>query len=81
MPMIPFADIPSARVEMHTMLAEADRNGAPNAKLLRVLAHRPELMQGFYRLWTDAFNQGVLDHRIKELVRIKVDAVGFGCDY
>jgi hypothetical protein len=37
------------------MLAQADRNGAPNRNLLQVLAHRPTLMEGFFRLWTAVF--------------------------
>lgn len=66
--------------EQLAMLQSADANGAPNRNLLMVLAHRPELMEGFFRLWQDAFVRGGLDHRLKEILRVKI-ATLYSCGY
>jgi len=66
--------------EQRDMLQAADENGAPNRNLLMVLAHRPELMRGFFQLWQDTFLRGVLDHRLKEIVRVKIAAM-YSCGY
>jgi alkylhydroperoxidase family enzyme len=77
---IPYYDVATLPASFQEMLEEADRNGAPNRNLLQVLAHRPSLMEAFFRIWTATFQEGVLDHRLKEVVRVKIASM-YQCGY
>ena len=77
---VAFVDISSLDEESQHLVEIADRNGAPNSNLIRVLGHRPDILKGFFHIWRAAFEGGTIDHSLKELVRIKV-AVMFNCGY
>lgn len=77
---IAFVDLGTLDDECQRLVALADQNGAPNSNLIRVLGHRPEILKGFFHIWKAAFEGGTLDHRLKELVRVKV-ADMFACGY
>jgi alkylhydroperoxidase/carboxymuconolactone decarboxylase family protein YurZ len=47
-----------------------------NVRMLRV----PELTRKTYEVWHEAFNRGTLDHRLKELIRIKMSRY-VSCSY
>lgn len=80
MSQIRFVDLSTLDAECQEIIARADRNGAPNSNLCRILGHRPEILKGFFHVWRAAFEGGTLDHRLKELVRVKIAHL-YGCNY
>lgn len=58
----------------------AERRGAPNSTLLRILANNPHAMKMFYDSWQQIFYEGILDHGLKEIVRVRMARVR-GCGY
>jgi hypothetical protein len=33
---------------------------------------RPELAMKFFELWMESFNRGAIDHKLKEIIRVKM---------
>lgn len=58
----------------------AEKRGAPNSTLLRILAREPESMRIFYESWTRSFYNGRIDHTLKEIVRVRMAELR-GCHY
>ncbi len=52
--------------------ADAAVRGAPNPTLLRILARHPVALQAFYAGWQDTFYGGIVDHPLKELMRVRM---------
>lgn len=77
---IAFVDVTALDDECQRLIEAADRNGAPNSNLIRVMGHRPDTLKGFFHIWKATFEGGTIDHRLKELVRIKVADL-FACGY
>ncbi len=51
---------------------DAATRGAPNPTLLRILARHPVALNAFYSGWQDTFYRGAVDHRLKELMRVRM---------
>ncbi len=49
----------------------ADRAGA-NSTVLRVLAHRPEMIESYFKFYYPLHNGGVIDPALKEIVRLRI---------
>ncbi len=60
---------------VHRVVLTASAKGAPDANLYRVLGRRPDLAVTFAEHWETAFQGGSVEHRMKELVRLKVVAI------
>lgn len=58
----------------------AEERGAPNSMLLRILACNPHAMKMFYDSWGQIFYDGMLDHGLKEIVRVRMARMR-GCGY
>ena len=58
--------------EIQALIRNAQERGAPDPNFFRIMGHRPELCKKFYDFWIESFNRGVLDHRLKELIRVKM---------
>jgi alkylhydroperoxidase family enzyme len=58
----------------------AEQRGAPNSTLLRILANNPNAMKMFYDSWGQIFYEGIVDHGLKEIVRVRMARVR-GCGY
>jgi hypothetical protein len=50
----------------------AEKRGAPNSTLLRILARDPESLKTFYDCWIRSFYGGRIDHTLKEIVRVRM---------
>lgn len=72
---VEFVNLSGLDAECQEIIASADENGAPNSNLCRVLGHRPDILKGFFHIWKAAFEGGTLDHRLKELVRVKIPEI------
>jgi hypothetical protein len=51
---------------------DAERRGAPNSTLLRILARYPRGLRAFYDSWQDTFYTGQVPHTLKELMRVRM---------
>lgn len=58
----------------------AEERGAPNSLLLRILARNPDTLRMFYDSWEAIFYHGIVDHGLKEIVRVRMARVR-GCGY
>jgi AhpD family alkylhydroperoxidase len=66
--------------EEKMVVEAAELTGAPGPSFYNVLAHKPEIMKGYAKLWNSAFYDGEVDHKLKELVRISIVNT-FACGY
>jgi alkylhydroperoxidase/carboxymuconolactone decarboxylase family protein YurZ len=66
--------------KIREMIRQAEARGAPDPNFFRLMGHVPELCTRMYDLWTESFNRGSLDHRLKELVRVKMSRY-VACQY
>lgn len=67
-------------LEVRNYFRIAERRGAPNSTLLRILAWNPESLKIFYEAWNRSFYEGTLDHLLKEIVRVRMAGLR-GCGY
>lgn len=58
----------------------AEKRGAPNSTLLRILARDPDSLRIFYESWNSSFYGGRVDHLLKEIVRVRMAELR-GCHY
>ena len=70
----------SVAAEVREYFRLAEKRGAPNSVLLRILARDPDSLRLFYEPWTKALYGGRNDHLLKEIVRIHMAELR-GCFY
>ena len=58
--------------DVRRAFADAAVRGAPNPTLLRILARHPLALRAFYSGWQDAFYGGIVEHPLKELMRVRM---------
>ncbi|HKX18697.1 MAG TPA: hypothetical protein VJT33_11860 [bacterium] len=58
--------------EVRQAFADAAVRGAPNPTLLRILARHPRALGAFYSGWQDTFYGGIVEHPLKELMRVRM---------
>ncbi len=58
--------------EIEALIRQAEDRGAPDPNFFRIMGYRPELCKKFYDFWVESFNRGVLDHTLKEMIRVKM---------
>jgi hypothetical protein len=51
---------------------DAAARGAPNPTLLRILARHPAALHAFYAGWQSTFYAGIVEHPLKELMRVRM---------
>lgn len=66
--------------DIREAFSSAERRGAPNSTLLRILARDPDSMGIFYDSWIKSFYSGRVDHNLKELMRVRMAELR-GCHY
>jgi alkylhydroperoxidase family enzyme len=57
--------------EMRKQAEAADQAGA-GSTLLRVLGHRPEMFEAYFRFYYPMHNGGVVPPELKEMVRLRI---------
>jgi alkylhydroperoxidase family enzyme len=58
--------------DVRRAFADAATHGAPNPTLLRILARHPAALRAFYSGWQDMFYGGIVEHPLKELMRVRM---------
>ena len=66
--------------DVRQAFADAAARGAPNPTLLRILARHPAALRAFYSGWQDTFYGGIVEHPLKELMRVRMARLR-GCAY
>jgi alkylhydroperoxidase family enzyme len=79
-PRVPPLESEAMDSALRPYLERAEARGAPNALLLRVMAHDPSSLRIFYEAWEASFYGGRVDHGLKELMRVRM-ALLRGCRY
>jgi hypothetical protein len=66
--------------EIRAFIDEAERIGTPRPEIQLVRAHVPAVIRSFVYTWQNVFKGGIVDHELKELVRLRV-ARSLDCAY
>jgi alkylhydroperoxidase family enzyme len=62
------------------IFADAEKGKAPTPTFLKLLARQPDAMAAFYRAWHYIFYDGIVEHPLKELIRMRMSRIR-GCGY
>jgi len=66
--------------ELEAFYRDAYKFGTPPPTSLAIESHAPEMMRAWVRFWWTTFHHGVVDHGLKEVVRISIARRG-NCDH
>jgi len=66
--------------EVRAFIEEAERVGTPRPEIQLIRAHVPAVIRSFVYTWQSVFKSGIVDHELKELVRLRV-ATSLDCQY
>ena len=66
--------------QIREWLEDAIRKGKPGPENQAIRAHQPDVMRSFTKTREWLFHNGVLDHELKELVRVRI-ATTLECMY
>ena len=66
--------------EIRSFIDEAERVGTPRPEIQLIRAHVPGVIRSFVYTWKSLFKSGLLDHDLKELLRLRV-ARSLDCTY
>jgi len=69
-----------AEPQIREWLEDAIRKGKPGPENQAIRAHQPDVMRSFTKTREWLFHNGVLDHDLKELVRVRI-ATTLECMY
>jgi hypothetical protein len=66
--------------EIRAFIEEAERVGTPRPEIQLIRAHVPAVIRSFVYTWQSVFKNGIVDHDLKELLRLRV-ATSLDCQY
>jgi hypothetical protein len=66
--------------EIRAFIEEAERLGTPRPEIQLIRAHVPAVIRSFLYTWKSVFKAGLVEHELKELVRLRV-ARSLDCAY
>ena len=66
--------------EVRAFIDEAERVGTPRPEIQLIRAHVPAVIRSFVYTWKSLFKSGIVEHELKELVRLRV-ARSLDCTY
>ena len=66
--------------EIRAFIEEAERVGTPRPEIQLIRAHVPAVIRSFSSTWKSLFKSGIVDHELKELLRVRV-ARSLDCAY
>jgi len=66
--------------EIREFIEEAERVGTPRPEIQLIRAHVPAVIRSFVYTWQSVFKSGVVEHELKELLRLRV-ATSLDCQY
>ena len=66
--------------DIRDFIEEAERIGTPRPEIQLIRAHVPAVIRSFVYTWKSVFKSGLVDHDLKELLRLRV-ATSLECEY
>ena len=66
--------------EIRAFIEEAERVGTPRPEIQLIRAHVPAVIRSFVYTWQSVFKSGIVDHDLKEMLRLRV-ATSLDCQY
>lgn len=66
--------------EVRAFIEEAERVGPPRPEIQLIRAHVPAVIRSFVYTWQSVFKSGLVEHELKELLRVRV-ATSLDCRY
>lgn len=66
--------------DIREFIEEAERVGTPRPEIQLIRAHVPAVIRSFVYTWKSVFKSGLVDHELKELLRLRV-ATSLECQY
>jgi hypothetical protein len=66
--------------DIRDFIEEAERIGTPRPEIQLIRAHVPAVIRSFVYTWKSVFKSGLVDHELKELLRLRV-ATSLECEY
>ena len=66
--------------EIRAFIEEAETVGTPRPEIQLIRAHVPAVIRSFVYTWKSLFKAGLVEHELKELVRLRV-ARSLDCAY
>lgn len=79
MPRLRFIEEPELNVEKRGLIASAERTGAPDPRVVRIMT-RSSAGMAWVKCWNDVLYSGLLPHKLKEMCRIRI-SVAHRCGY
>lgn len=76
--MLEIADL--KRTKLAPFVEKCLRHKAPDPAFHAMLGHSPEISRTMYIAWGTAFNTGVVDHKLKEIIRVQLSRMA-DCNY
>ena len=81
MPNITMLDIEDLKAsKLRPLLNKALRHRAPDPAFHAMMGHNPDLSRSMYIAWGTVFNEGTVDHRLKEVIRVQLSRMA-DCTY
>ena len=79
MPRLRFIEERELDTERRALIASAERTGAPDPRVVRIMA-RSRAGMAWVKCWNTVLYEGLLPHRLKEMCRIRI-SVAHKCGY
>jgi AhpD family alkylhydroperoxidase len=79
MPRVRFAEERELDAEARSLIASAERTGAPDPKVVRIMV-RSSAGRSWVKCWNSVLYEGKLPHKLKEMCRIRI-SVAHKCGY
>ena len=81
MPNITMLDIEELKkTKLAGYIKKSLRHKAPDPAFHTMLGHNPEPSASMYVAWGTVFNTGVIDHKLKEIIRVQLSRTA-DCNY
>jgi alkylhydroperoxidase family enzyme len=80
MPRLRFIDESEKTAASRALIRMAEERGAPDWRVASIMARNPVAGLGWVEYWSKLLYEGLLEHRLKEMVRIRI-SVAHHCGY
>lgn len=81
MPNISMLDVEELKkTELAPFINKCLRHRAPDPAFHAIQGHNPDISKAMYIAWGTVFNTGVVDHKLKEIIRVQLSRLA-DCRY
>ncbi|MFQ5524558.1 MAG: hypothetical protein ACE5F5_13460 [Acidimicrobiia bacterium] len=81
MPSITMLDLEELKkTKLRPYIEKCLEQRAPDPAFHALMGHNPDLAEAIYLAWDTIFNTGVIDHKLKEIIRVQLSRMAH-CNY